>query len=245
MIITDSKNRNETEQYTKIQYQGRKASRAGSEQRRKQILEAALRIIVREGLRGVRHRSVAKEASVPLAATTYYFKDIGELITDTFTHYVELALKRVTDLQSDIGSNEDRLAGRTLSGVVDRETQAVAIVQKITDFIVNELETGRELLVAEQAFKHEALLNPHLRPMALQHHQTLLMRMKEFLLSLGVKEPETEANLVLNTIIRLEYEGLLEAQDEINKDKIFNTLKCLFDLILAKGSKQETQTSAA
>ena len=245
MMITDSKNRSENEQNTKIQYQGRKASRAGSEQRRKQILEAALRIIVREGLRGVRHRSVAKEANVPLAATTYYFKDIGELITDTFTHYVELALKRVTELSTDSSLAEDVAPGRTATGLMDRDSQSIAIVEKLTNFIVGELETGRELLIAEQAFQHEALLNPHLRPMALQHHQTLLVRIQEFLLSLGVKEPSKEAHIVLNTIIRLEYEGLLENKETINKEKIFDTLKSLFDLILLKAAKEETQTTAA
>ena len=72
-----------------VQYQGRKASRQGSEQRRQAILDAALRIIVRDGVRAVRHRAVAAEADVPLSATTYYFKDINDLITDTFALFVE------------------------------------------------------------------------------------------------------------------------------------------------------------
>ena len=58
-----------------VQYQGRKASRRGSEQRRQDILDAAMRIVVRDGVRAVRHRAVAAEAGVPLSATTYYFKD--------------------------------------------------------------------------------------------------------------------------------------------------------------------------
>ena len=78
-----------------VKYQGRKTSRAGSEQRRRLILEAALRIVIREGVRGIRHRAVAKEADVPLAATTYYFKDIQELINDTFAFYAEQALEVV------------------------------------------------------------------------------------------------------------------------------------------------------
>ena len=53
-----------------VQYQGRKASRQGSELRRQAILDAALRIIVRDGVRAVRHRAVAAEAEVPLSATT-------------------------------------------------------------------------------------------------------------------------------------------------------------------------------
>lgn len=58
-----------------VRYQGRKASRQGSEQRRQAILDAAMRLIVRDGVRAVRHRAVAAEAQVPLSATTYYFKD--------------------------------------------------------------------------------------------------------------------------------------------------------------------------
>ena len=78
-----------------LKYQGRKASRVNSEQRRRCILEAALRIVVREGIRGVRHRAVAKEANVPLSATTYYFKDISDLITDTFTLFVEMGAEKI------------------------------------------------------------------------------------------------------------------------------------------------------
>src|SRR5690554_906244 len=87
-----------------LQYQGRKATRAKSEQRRRDILEATLRIIRTEGVRGVRHRAVAKEAKVPLAATTYYFKDIDELIVDAFTLYTEQALLRSEEHTSELQS---------------------------------------------------------------------------------------------------------------------------------------------
>ena len=58
------------------------AVRASGRQRRLQILEATLRIIRRGGLRAISHRAVAAEASVPLAATTYYFRDLEDLITE-------------------------------------------------------------------------------------------------------------------------------------------------------------------
>ena len=80
-----------------IDYKGRKAKYSRGEVRRQQILEAALRIVVSEGVRSVRHRAVAKEADVPLSATTYYFKDIKDLILDTFTLFVDRALQNVAD----------------------------------------------------------------------------------------------------------------------------------------------------
>src|SRR5690606_40873094 len=90
-----------------LQYHGRKASRAKSEHRRRLILEAALRIVVRDGVRGIRHRAVAAEAEVPLAATTYYFRDIDELIVDTFTLYTEKALLRSEEHTSELQSREN------------------------------------------------------------------------------------------------------------------------------------------
>ena len=87
-----------------VQYQGRKTSRKGSEQRRQAILDAAMRIIVRDGVRAVRHRAVAAEADVPLSATTYYFKDINDLITDTFARFVERSAAFLVRFVGQFGS---------------------------------------------------------------------------------------------------------------------------------------------
>lgn len=49
------------------------------ELRRHALIEAAARLLVREGLHSLTHRAVAAEAGLPLAATTYYFADLDEL----------------------------------------------------------------------------------------------------------------------------------------------------------------------
>ena len=74
---------------TNSNYQGRKTNRKGSTERRLSLLEAALRIIAREGTRGIRHRAVADRGQCPLAATTYYFEHIDELINDAFVLFAE------------------------------------------------------------------------------------------------------------------------------------------------------------
>lgn len=62
------------------------------EARRTALLDAVLRVLEREGPGAVTHRSVAREAGVPLAAATYYFADLDDL-------YVS-ALRRATAEQS-------------------------------------------------------------------------------------------------------------------------------------------------
>src|SRR5512139_2609716 len=64
-------------------------ARASAIQRRLDIIEATLRVMAREGLRAISHRAVAAEAQVPLAATTYYFRDLEDLIIESFLHWSE------------------------------------------------------------------------------------------------------------------------------------------------------------
>jgi len=49
-------------------------------QRRDAIVRAAAELILAEGPAGVTHRTVAARADVPLAATTYYFSGLDELV---------------------------------------------------------------------------------------------------------------------------------------------------------------------
>lgn len=49
------------------------------ELRRHALIEAAARLLVREGLHSLTHRAVAAEAGLPLAAATYYFADLDEV----------------------------------------------------------------------------------------------------------------------------------------------------------------------
>jgi AcrR family transcriptional regulator len=65
------------------------------EARRVAILEAALRLVVRGGPRAVTHRAVADEASVPLAATTYYFASRDDLIAQALVLGAERDIARL------------------------------------------------------------------------------------------------------------------------------------------------------
>lgn len=74
------------------------AARGGrGEVRRRQILEAAVRVIGTGGLAAVTHRAVAEEAGVPLGSTTYYFKDRDDLVRQTMAHAVEVEAQRMAD----------------------------------------------------------------------------------------------------------------------------------------------------
>lgn len=212
-------------QTSSVKYKGRKTSRSGSENRRLLILEAALRIVVREGVRGIRHRAVAKEANVPLAATTYYFKDIQELINDTFTLYAEKALLIVN--QFAVGLNGSSNEGQDKSFaelLINAESMIDMIADGMTQYVIEQITQHRGALIAEQAFRYEAILNPHLRLLGNAHKEALLQTLIELLTVAKSPNPKADAIIIISILHRMEYEGLLLEPENINKEDIRNTL---------------------
>ncbi|AJD48916.1 TetR family transcriptional regulator [Isoalcanivorax pacificus W11-5] len=195
-----------------IQYQGRKARRAGSEQRRRAILEAALRIIIRDGVRSVRHRAVAKEADVPLSATTYYFKDITDLIADTFTLFAEQAMHDVIEPFRD---QAFALIDGVPAQMSDEQRQSLlaTLAEMTAAYVINEVHNMRDHLIAEQAFLHEALLDERLRELAAVYKQKQLDVLAGACERLGSKEPVLDAEVFFAVLYGIE-QDMLAAPDK-------------------------------
>ena len=216
-----------------VQYQGRKASRQGSEQRRQVILDAAMRIVVRDGVRAVRHRAVAAEAGVPLSATTYYFKDIDDLLTDTFAQYVERSAAFMAKLWVN---NEGLLREMVLRGdgtPQARSKLADDIARLMTDYVHRQLINRREHLMAEQAFRQEALLNPRLAELVRAHQQILLQGTRQLFEVLGSREPQEDAKVLTAIIGRMEYQGLLNDAEPVGEVEMLGILNRYMHLVLA------------
>jgi len=215
-----------------VQYQGRKASRQGSEQRRQDILDAAMRIVVRDGVRAVRHRAVAAEASVPLSATTYYFKDMDDLLTDAFAQYVERSAAYMAKLW---GNTEVLLRGmlaRSDGSCEARAQLADDIALMAMEYLRHQLTTRREQLIAEHAFHHEGLINPRLAPLVSAHQQILLQGTCQFLQVMGSSQPELDAQVLTGIICRMEYQGLLDGPQPDADEAMLGILTRYMHLVL-------------
>ncbi len=196
-----------------IAYHGRRAARAGSEQRRRAILEAALRIITRDGVRAVRHRAVAAEAGVPLSATTYYFKDIHDLIADTFTLFVEDALAKVIDpVWVEIYRFTAQYTPQQLRDPA-RRLELIAGLSKLSaDFIERELTLHREHLLAERAFLQAAIVDDRLREQAMMFRGKIIEGLVAFCTMLATVDPRLDAEMIHDTFMMLEFENLIRPE---------------------------------
>jgi DNA-binding transcriptional regulator YbjK len=70
------------------------------ERRRQAILSAALRVIGERGVSATTHRAVAERAGVPVAATTYYFESLDELLDEALLLFVRDEAERLRKLSA-------------------------------------------------------------------------------------------------------------------------------------------------
>ncbi|WGL18122.1 TetR/AcrR family transcriptional regulator [Microbulbifer bruguierae] len=192
---------------SELVYQGRRAQRADSRQRRKAILEGTLRLIVKEGIRGIRHRAVAREAAVPLAATTYYFKDLNDLISDSFTYFVEKNVMETRQLQDDSFAAARQLTPEQLASAAGRRQ----LIQQLTRFVLNHIRaqaSSRDNRIIELAFKNEALRNEQLTKAVRMANQAIQNLIVEFFELLQLADPLAAAQVVHGTILNLEFQVL-------------------------------------
>lgn len=195
-----------------IQYQGRKARRSGSEQRRKAILEAALKIIVRDGVRNVRHRAVAREAAVPLSATTYYFKDITDLISDTFTLFAERAMKEVIEpFSAQVFALLEQFDADILKDEQQRNQLLDTLSEITAAYIMSEVTQKRDHLVAEQAFMQEALINDRLRMLAETYNSQQVAFLRKACEKLRTPAPVIDAEFMMANFLRFEYRLMIDS----------------------------------
>lgn len=219
-----------------IEFQGRKAQRADSRERRRAILEATLRIVVRDGIRGVRHRAIAKEANVPLAATTYYFKDIQELVSDAFNLFAQDSLKQTEELAETGFAALDKLKGANLADPQIFEVLVTALTNAMVNHIKSQIE-DRDRRVIEHSFKTEALRNPALARTACIPQANITASIMNFFKVLGSKEPEADAHIVHGVILFMEYQLLL-GEDIMALEMAHKSLRRMIAQLLALAVKR-------
>jgi DNA-binding transcriptional regulator YbjK len=184
-------------------------------------------------VRAVRHRAVAKEAGVPLSATTYYFKDIQDLIADTFTLFVENAMAQVLDpVWVKIYEFVGQYGGKLPTGAAERDAFVSGISTLMADFVENELKMQREHLLAEQAFMQAAILDERLRAPAAEFRQRIVDGITVFFSAIGAREPAYDAEMIHQTFLQLEYEHLIREDQGFDRARVEGVLAHRFRRVL-------------
>ncbi len=185
------------------------------EARRDAILRATWDVILRDGVRGVRHRAVATAAGVPLSSTTYYFKDIQDLLVQSFELFAEESIERfsVPFWRQAEQQRLDFIAQSTSASLMpDAHSVALSsalLLDVAAKYIEERLSQHREQVVLEYAFWYAAIDEPRLQLAVRRVARRWIGLVQPWLNLLPVTKPEQAARSMLATLRRIEYEGLI------------------------------------
>jgi DNA-binding transcriptional regulator YbjK len=168
----------------------RSPAQARGEARRRALLDAAVRLLARDGARAVTHRAVASEAGTTHGAPRYWFSTREQLLDEALRH---------------IAAGQVAAVERVLDEVAD--ASPAQRVERLARHINGPLAADRDATVARYELFLEAARRPRLRR-ALQEWGDAYRRLfVAELESAGSAQAEVEAELLLNLI-----NGLLLAQ---------------------------------
>ena len=153
------------------------------EERRAAILEATVRLLATRGLGAVTHRAVAREAKVPLAATTYYFDSKDELLAEALQVVAAAEVARLSERMDEI---TERIQAKPM--------EAAPI---LADALFANPAEAEHVWLAQFEIYLEAARNPALRP-AIEHWRAAFVELAESALdALGAPDPGKRAPLLV------------------------------------------------
>lgn len=188
--------------------------------RRRSILEATVRLLVRGGLAGVTHRAVAREAEVPLAATTYYFRSKEELLGEALALMVEDEIRRLGERAAQLGE-----------GLSSPGESATALAE----VLFPDADSARAMLAKFEVYL-EAARRPELREPA-AHWQDALADLATMTLAAGgATDPERLAPVVIAGIDGIVIHELSRGlAGDLDVARLRAMLEQLFALVLPAG----------
>jgi DNA-binding transcriptional regulator YbjK len=155
----------------------------GVSDRRRLIVEAALRVIARDGVNAATHRAVAAEAGVALASTTYHFSSKAEIVAEA----LELAIDRSI-------------------AAVERHTAPPlpatpgALVERLGELVGALCADDQAPLAAQYELLIEAGRSPALRRVAERWNGAYKGGLRAIVAAAGIPAPDEAADIVSDLI---------------------------------------------
>jgi TetR/AcrR family transcriptional regulator, regulator of biofilm formation and stress response len=161
-------------------------SRQRPEAIRAAIVEATIRLIGRDGVDGVTHRAVAREAGVSLSSTTYHFASRDEIVSE--------ALRRVAALEIE------RIA-RDAEALEAADLDVPSISRALAGWLSEQLEGDGLLRVrAGYHLQLEAARRPELQEIHIEWAKAVRDLAERVLRAAGSPRPQTDADILASAI---------------------------------------------
>jgi len=194
--------------------------RSKGEQTRLLILQSATEVLAKNGIKGTTHRAIANHANIQLSLTTYYFKDIQELVHQAFTlcssqitAKTSLAWQPAVDLLTSVNKT-------SLRKVSEKEKLRNKLSEMATRHLINRIINSPVELAVEQLLFTEVQVSPQLLALANMHRATLLTPFIRLCKFFNSHDPHIDADIMLTVFTQLEYRNLAVPAKQLDTENI-------------------------
>jgi DNA-binding transcriptional regulator YbjK len=165
--------------------------------RRTEILDGALAVLARHGMRGLTHRAVDAAAGLPAGSTSYYFRSRAALVAGCVQRLLE------HDLAHDVPAAEAAVAGG-----------AAELVDALTGIGVGMATVERTRTLARYELSLAGVRDPELRAELVRGGDVIRRRGAALLARAGAADPAAAAGEVAAVLDGLVYTALTRGPDD-------------------------------
>jgi len=182
--------------------------RSKGERTREKILLAAIEILALNGIKGTTHRAIASYAELQLSLTTYYFKDIRELVQQAFQLNSDLLRDRTDTVLQKAFSSLESIDKNSLRKVSVKNELCDKLSDMTASYLFENIKKEAVSIAVEQLMYTTVQVSPELKKLAYEHEQSELRPFTKLATYFNKKDPEVDAEIVRTIFSQLQYSQL-------------------------------------
>ncbi|KGJ87733.1 transcriptional regulator, TetR family [Colwellia psychrerythraea] len=228
MPIKDIVNPDLTEQHNSMPVK----RRSKGEKTREKILIAAIEVLALNGVKGTTHRAIASHAQLQLSLTTYYFKDIQELIHQAFKLNSAHILSRADTILEVAFTQITKIEKKELRKTAVKEVLCQQLSEITSLHLIENIKHYAISLAVEQLMFTEIQVTPVLRLLVEEHELAQLVPYEQLCRFFNKVNPELDAKIMYTVFSQLQY-GQLAKQVNIDNLLIEQTTRRVIAWIMS------------
>ncbi len=206
--------------------------RSKGELTREKILIAAIEVLALNGIKGTTHRAIASHAQLQLSLTTYYFKDIQELIHQAFRLNSDQILSRADTILEAAFDTITSIEKKELRKTVVREVLCQKLAEMTAEHLIDNIKHQAISLAVEQLMLTEIQVTPELRLLVQEHELAQLVPYEQLCSFFNKVSPELDAKIMYTVFSQLQYSQLTK-QVSIDVNLISQTTRRIISWIMS------------
>lgn len=206
--------------------------RSKGERTREKILLAAINVLAMNGIKGTTHRAIASYAEIQLSLTTYYFKDIRELVQQAFQLNSDQLRDRTDTILQKVFASLTKVDKKSLRKVAVKAELCEQLTTMTANYLFENIKKESVSLSVEQLMFTAVQVSPELKKLAHEHEQSELKPFTQLASFFNKKDPEIDAQMMRTIFSQLQYSQLALNADELTIEPIQKVTRKLMGWIM-------------